>query len=97
MICLTFDRLVPLYYDKTDRERGYVETSDRYGELRKIPLLSVSVAALTTRTGEVRFRTYAELAQASADAKRLAKAVRGSSYVRDGSVVHPAPVNSVAR
>ncbi len=95
-ICKTFDRLVPLYYDKQDRERGYIETADRYGQLRKFPLMSVSVAALTTSAGDMRFRTYAELSLAAADAKKRAKAVEGSSYVRDGLVVHPGPVKSVA-
>jgi diguanylate cyclase (GGDEF)-like protein len=89
-ICRTFDRLVPLYYDKADRERGYIETYDRYGQLRRFPLLSVSLAALTTRTEDMRFRTYAELAQAAAEAKKRAKAVDGSSYVRDGNVIVPA-------
>src|SRR5262245_64185695 len=59
-ICRTFDRLVPLYYDKADRERGYIEACDRYGQLRRFPLLSVSIAALTTRSND--FRTYQELA-----------------------------------
>jgi signal transduction histidine kinase/PleD family two-component response regulator len=95
-ICATFDRLVPLYYDKADRERGYIETSDRYGQLRKFPLLSVSVAALTTHKGDMRFRTYADLAQASAEAKKRAKAVEGSSYVRDGAVLHAVTAKSVA-
>jgi len=95
-ICTTFDRLVPLYYDKADRERGYIETFDRYGQLRKFPLLSVSIASLTTRGDDMRFRTYAELALASADAKKRAKAVEGSSYVRDGIVVHPRRAKSVA-
>jgi len=95
-ICRTFDRLVPLYYDKADRERGYIETYDRYGQLRRFPLLSVSLAALTTRTEDMRFRTYAELAQAAAEAKKRAKAVDGSSYVRDGNVIVPQPAQSVA-
>jgi signal transduction histidine kinase/DNA-binding response OmpR family regulator len=95
-ICSTFDRLVPLYYDKADRERGYIETFDRYGQLRKFPLLSVSVAALTTYRDDMRFRTYADLAQASAEAKKRAKAVEGSSYVRDGAVVHAVKAKSVA-
>jgi DNA-binding response OmpR family regulator len=95
-ICTTFDRLVPLYYDKADRERGYIETYDRYGQLRKFPLLSVSIASLTTRGDDMRYRTYAELALASADAKKRAKAVEGSSYVRDGIVVWPQRAKSVA-
>ena len=95
-ICQAFDRIVPLYYNKTDRERGYIETCDRYGVLRKFPIMSVSVAAITTRRGDVRFSTYAELASAAADAKKIAKAYPGSSYVRDGALVHPLVAKSVA-
>ncbi|MBI4512246.1 MAG: response regulator [Deltaproteobacteria bacterium] len=86
-ICRTFDRLVPLYYNKADRERGYIETLDRYGQLRRFPIMSVSVAALTTRGARV--RTYAELAAVAAEAKKLAKSIEGSSYVRDGEAVFP--------
>jgi signal transduction histidine kinase/DNA-binding response OmpR family regulator len=89
-ICRAFDRIVPLYYNRADRERGYIETCDRYGVLRKFPIMSISVAALTTRRGETRFATYAELAGAAAEAKKVAKAIPGSVYVRDGSLVHPA-------
>jgi PAS domain S-box-containing protein len=87
-ICETFDRLVPLYYNKSDRERGYIETSDRYGQLRRFPVMSVSVASLTSSPLR-RFRAYAELAAAAADAKKLAKSIEGSSYVRDGQTVFP--------
>lgn len=85
-----FDRLVPLYYNKVDRERGYIETYDRYGVLRRFPIMSVSVAALTTRCGRPRFANYAEVAAAAAEAKQRAKAIEGSSYVRDDDVLLPA-------
>jgi PAS domain S-box-containing protein len=89
-ICESFDRLVPLYYNKVDRERGYIETADRYGQVRKFPIMSVSIAALTMHAGErAPWRTYAELASAAAEAKQRAKAIPGSSYVRDAEVVFP--------
>lgn len=90
-ICRTFDRLVPLYYNKIDRERGYIETHDRYGVLRKFPIMSVSIAALTLmRGGRPAFLTYADLAAAAAEEKQRAKAIDGSCYVRDGVVLLPA-------
>ena len=90
-ICQTFDRLVPLYYNKADRERGYIETQDRYGVMRKFPIMSVSIAALTLRHGgRPVFTTYAELATAAAEEKQRAKAIEGSSYVRDGIAMVPA-------
>jgi diguanylate cyclase (GGDEF)-like protein len=80
-ICRAFDRLAPLYYNKADRERGYIETNDRYGELRRFPIMTVSIAAVTT--GAHAYKTYAEVATAAAEAKLVAKSIPGSSYVRD--------------
>ena len=89
-ICESFDRLVPLYYNKGDRERTYIEAPDRYGVTRRFPIMSVSIAALTTRRGEPSpFKGYADLASAAAEAKQRAKAIPGSSYVRDADVVVP--------
>src|SRR5258706_611628 len=41
-ICDRFDHLIRLYYDPRDRERGYIETKDRFGIHRKFPIMSVS-------------------------------------------------------
>ena len=83
----TFDRLVPLYYNKSDRERGYIETLDRYGVLRRFPIMSVSIASLTR---VFRVRSHSELALTAAELKAQAKAIPGSAYVRDGEVLVPA-------
>src|SRR5262249_10848561 len=83
----TFDRLIPLYYNRVDRQRGYIETTDRYGRMRKFPLMWVSVAALTSAVRPL--RDPAELARLAAEEKRRAKAIPGSAYVRDGDVVWP--------
>jgi DNA-binding response OmpR family regulator/signal transduction histidine kinase len=75
----TFDRIIPLYYDKQDRERGYIETDDRFGEKRKFPLMSVSVVAVMcdgVSSG------HAELARQAADMKKRAKSIPGSVYLR---------------
>jgi DNA-binding response OmpR family regulator len=89
-ICRTFDRLIPLYYNKVDRERGYIETHDRYGVLRKFPIMSVSIASLTLlRGGRPAFANYAELSEAAAEEKQRAKAIDGSCYVRDGILLLP--------
>ena len=84
-ICAAFSRLVPLYYNKADRERGYIETQDRYGVLRKFPIMSVSLAAVTSAASTI--ASFSELAVAAAQGKKLAKEVAGSSYVRDGKLV----------
>lgn len=84
-MCSAFDRLVPLYYDPTDRDAGFIETRDRYDELRRFPLMSVSLAAITNASQ--RRLNYSELAKASATGKKLAKGVQGSCYVRDEELI----------
>jgi signal transduction histidine kinase/DNA-binding response OmpR family regulator len=82
-ICDRFDHLIRLYYDPNDRERGYIETKDRFGVQRKFPIMSVSIAGISLG----RAKSYAGLAELAAVGKRTAKAIPGSSYVRDGQTM----------
>jgi signal transduction histidine kinase/DNA-binding response OmpR family regulator len=82
-ICERFDNLIRLYYDPVDRERGYIETNDRFGVQRKFPIMSVSIAAISL----TRAKSYAGLAELAAVGKGSAKAIPGSSYVRDGQTM----------
>jgi signal transduction histidine kinase/DNA-binding response OmpR family regulator len=83
-----FDRLIPLYYNKADRERGYIEAKDRFGVLRRFPIMSVSLVAVTSSGGQGKgLKSYSALASAAAHGKKLAKSIEGSSYVRDGCPV----------
>jgi signal transduction histidine kinase/DNA-binding response OmpR family regulator len=77
-----FDRVVPLYYDREDRERGYVEGPDRFGTPRRFPPLALSVATVLAAPG--RFRDHGELARAAAGVKDRAKRVPGSVHVIEG-------------
>ncbi|MCW5806515.1 MAG: response regulator [Deltaproteobacteria bacterium] len=82
-ICERFDHLIRLYYDATDREAGFIECKDRFGVLRRFPVMSVSIAAISV----ARAKTYAGLAELAAVGKRAAKAIPGSTYVRDGETM----------
>ena len=74
-----FDRIIPLYYDRQDRERGHIEAEDRFGEKRKFPIMSVSIVAVMT---DGVAHDHAELARRAADMKKRAKAIQGSVYLR---------------
>ncbi|OGQ10208.1 MAG: hypothetical protein A2138_08610 [Deltaproteobacteria bacterium RBG_16_71_12] len=76
-----FDRIIPLYYDRDDRTRGYIETDDRYGQKRKFPIMSVSLVGVTDGGG--RFESHAAIAVAAAALKRKAKAIAGSVFLHD--------------
>ncbi|MFL5344336.1 MAG: response regulator [Hyalangium sp.] len=74
-----FDRIIPLYYDRQDRERGHIEAEDRSGEKRKFPIMSVSIVAVMSDGVS---HDHAELARRAADMKKQAKAIQGSIYLR---------------
>jgi DNA-binding response OmpR family regulator len=78
-LCRRFDETIRLYYDKSDREQGYIFTQDRFGAMRQFPLMSVSIAAIDLHRG----KSYAALSELSAVGKQCAKHIAGSSYVRD--------------
>jgi diguanylate cyclase (GGDEF)-like protein len=76
-----FDRVIPLYYDREDRERGYIEAKDRYGTRRRFPILSLSIATVMATPG--RFRQHAEVARVAAELKQRAKRMPGSVHLVD--------------
>jgi PleD family two-component response regulator len=82
-ICERFDRLIPLYYNRDDRARGYIDAKDRWGTQRRFPIMTISIAAITMSNGA----DFADVAVRGADGKKLAKSLPGSTYVRDGVVV----------
>ncbi|MFP5310069.1 MAG: response regulator [Actinomycetes bacterium] len=48
-ICRRFDEIVPGFYPAEDRERGFIESTDRQGRLARFPLVSVSVGVAHNR------------------------------------------------
>jgi len=80
-IIAAFDRVIPLYYDRADRERGYIEAVDRFGTPRKFPILSLSIATVVAPPG--RFASHADLAKTAAEVKARAKKLPGSVHVVD--------------
>jgi signal transduction histidine kinase/DNA-binding response OmpR family regulator len=82
-ICERFDHLIRLYYDPADRAAGFIETKDRFGIQRRFPIMSVSIAGISLH----RAKSYAAVAELAAVGKRTAKAIVGSTYVRDGETL----------
>jgi DNA-binding response OmpR family regulator/signal transduction histidine kinase len=83
-IIAAFDRVIPLYYDRVDRERGYIEAADRYGTRRRFSILSLSIA--TVQAAPARFREHAALARVAAELKDRAKRMAGSVHLVDEGV-----------
>lgn len=76
-----FDATIPEMYSDEDRQRGYVETTNRRGELQRFPICSLSIGIATTER-----RTYSHYAQVVAVAtemKTFMKKRLGSSWAVD--------------
>jgi diguanylate cyclase (GGDEF)-like protein len=80
-ICRRFDHEVGSFYDREDRERGYVEVEDRQGKLRRFGLIAVSIGVATT--ARRKFSHYGEAVDVATEMKQFAKKEHGSSYAID--------------
>jgi len=80
-VVASFDDIVPHFYDAADRVQGFIESTDRDGNLRSFPLMAISLAIVFNRNG--RLRHYGEASQAVMTLKKKAKANPRSCYVLD--------------
>ena len=72
---------MPSHYDPLDRSRGGIEVRARSGELRRFPIMTVSLGIVLATVR--RFTSPAELASVAAEMKNVAKAVDSSSWCID--------------
>ncbi|WP_176629861.1 GGDEF domain-containing response regulator [Desulfolutivibrio sulfoxidireducens] len=77
----TFDGIVPSFYDPEDRERGYIQSTDREGNMRTFPLMAISIAVVFNLDG--RLTHYGEASQTAMTLKKKAKENPKSCYVLD--------------
>lgn len=92
MLVAEFDGAIPTLYDAEDAARGCIVVRDRRGAEQTYPLISVSVAAVSTASHPV--ASYTELAAVAAELKGYAKSVQGSVYIEDrrrGETARQAP------
>ncbi|MCE1245211.1 MAG: response regulator [Firmicutes bacterium] len=76
-----FDAEVPGFYRPRDREKGYIQSFDRLGNLQKFPLMSISISIVTNEHREITH--HAKVAQIAAELKKYAKSFEGSVFVKD--------------
>ena len=76
-----FDAESPELYDDEDRERGYVEVTNRRGEMQRFPLLSISIGIATTDLRS--YAHYAEAVAVATEMKSFTKTSAGSSWAVD--------------
>ncbi|MBI5209804.1 MAG: response regulator [Elusimicrobia bacterium] len=66
-----FDGCAPGFYDQAAVRRGFIETSDRFGATHRFPLMTLTMAVVTSE-GRL-FQGYEEIVQAAAGLKRYFK------------------------
>jgi diguanylate cyclase (GGDEF)-like protein len=76
-----FDALVPSLYDEADRLRGGIDAEDRQGNVRRFPLLSISIGIATTEARG--FAHRADAVGVATELKNFAKRQAGSSLAVD--------------
>ncbi|MCA9728470.1 MAG: response regulator [Candidatus Eisenbacteria bacterium] len=80
-ILARFDREVPMLYNATDRERGYIETSNRQGGLQRYPLMTLTIAAVSNQLREITH--VAQVSDIAAELKRFGKEQERSVMIWD--------------
>jgi diguanylate cyclase (GGDEF)-like protein len=76
-----FDAAVPGFYNEADRKRGRIVSTDRQGNVKEFPLLSVSIG-ICHNVGR-KLESLAQVSQLGAELKKAAKEMPGSKYLVD--------------
>ncbi len=74
-----FERLMPLHYSPEDRVCGYIEVEDRTNQLRKVPLMSISIAIVNNQQRE--FKNVVQINDALTELKSYLKKIPGSKFM----------------
>jgi hypothetical protein len=80
-IIARFDRDAGGLYDEEDRERGYIEITNRLQKVQRLPLMSISIGVATSER-----RPYShpgEVVTVATELKEFAKRHQGSSWAVD--------------
>ncbi len=77
----TFDRSVPQYYSEEDRAAGFFVSQDRFGVERRFPLLTVSIAVVTSDS--LKNPSALAIGRECAKIKDHLKKLAGSNYLID--------------
>jgi diguanylate cyclase (GGDEF)-like protein len=80
-ILTRFDEQVPALYDDIDRERGYIEVPNRRHVVERFPMMSITIAMVTTE--RVPVSHLAQLVDIAQELKAHGKGMPGSVLVGD--------------
>jgi diguanylate cyclase (GGDEF)-like protein len=80
-IARRFDAGIAEFYEDEDRERRYIETTSRQGEVMKFPFMSISMAGVDLSASQ--FTDFREVSATCAELKKKAKQTAGSVIFLD--------------
>jgi len=67
--------------DQEDVKRGYLEVRDRQGELKRIPVMSVTIALVKSTDNQIEH--FAEVNDIASSLKEYGKRIEGSVVVKE--------------
>jgi len=76
-----FDAAIPALYDPADRDKGWIESEERSGNILRTPLVSVSIGIVIAEPGS--YSSPAAVAARASEVKGVAKRMPGSKWVLD--------------
>ncbi|MFO0699310.1 MAG: diguanylate cyclase [Nitrospira sp.] len=76
-----FDLVIPDFYDREDRLKGYIDSVDRRGNKEQFPVMSLSIAVVTNERNSIAHP--GDVSKIASELKKKAKAMKGSVYVKD--------------
>jgi DNA-binding response OmpR family regulator len=79
---LMFDRIIPFHYSSEDRKQGFIITRDRTHKIKRISLMSVSIAVVNKRNPSESVNLI-EISERIAEIKRYLKSIPGSKFMAE--------------
>jgi diguanylate cyclase (GGDEF)-like protein len=76
-----FDKGSLVLMDEDDIRRGYLEIENRLGEIKRMPLMSLTIALVVNR--EQKLKHYAQVSDIATELKKFGKGMTGSVVVRE--------------
>lgn len=80
-IIKNFDQQIPSLYSSQDRKNGYIISKTRQDEIKKFPLMTISIAVISNLYKKINH--IVQISELSAELKEYAKSLKGSVYVQD--------------
>ncbi|MDD4955516.1 MAG: diguanylate cyclase [Candidatus Omnitrophica bacterium] len=77
-----FDNLMPYHYCRKDREQNFIIARNRAKQIRKMPLMSVTIAVVNKNKPE-ELKSMVEINERVAEVKKYLKTVPGSKFMAD--------------